>query len=190
MAILRYFWLATHPDKKIVEAEQKNAKYAQQFEDEVRVSTLESTVTASRHLLATPQLPSPTLTAMIPLPRNERFFGREILLHQLHSYVGNPAAEPQSRQKSCVLHGVGGSGKSSLALEYCYRFRSSYKYSFWVCSEHTEELADSYARIAATLFPNHSSHIQQNLITEAHGWLSTTGAVVLAAILSAASEQS
>lgn len=78
----------------------------------------------------------------VVMPRNDFFFGREDILHQLHQDIGPNEGENFPRQKSCVLNGLGGSGKTQIALEYTYRYRDPYQYIFWLCSESAPELAE------------------------------------------------
>ncbi|KAH7408885.1 hypothetical protein BKA64DRAFT_570324 [Cadophora sp. MPI-SDFR-AT-0126] len=87
----------------------------------------------------------------VVMPRNDFFFGREDILHQLHQYVGPNEGKTTPRQKSCVLDGLGGSGKTQIALEYTYRYKKSYQYIFWLRSESAPELAENYGKIASVL---------------------------------------
>jgi hypothetical protein len=82
---------------------------------------------------------------------------------------------------TCVLHGLGGVGKTQIALEYYYRYRDDYDAAFWVESEHDWTLAESYARIADKLglLPKKTSdaggdEIQNIAIEAARSWLQTT----------------
>jgi tetratricopeptide (TPR) repeat protein len=61
--------------------------------------------------------------------RNDRFTGREEVLRRLREELcsrGTTANPP------IVLHGLGGVGKTQLALEYVHRFRSDYDLVFWL----------------------------------------------------------
>ena len=64
-------------------------------------------------------------------PRNSMFVGRdgplEELTNALKPEYSEPALKPRDR-KSCILHGVGGLGKSQVALEYAYRFEKCYSH--------------------------------------------------------------
>ncbi|MCJ1398272.1 hypothetical protein MMC11_001469 [Xylographa trunciseda] len=57
--------------------------------------------------------------------------------------IGNPIC--------CVLHGLGGTGKTQTALEYTYRYREAYDAMFWLSAERDPELASSFALIALKL---------------------------------------
>ncbi|RUP51141.1 P-loop containing nucleoside triphosphate hydrolase protein [Jimgerdemannia flammicorona] len=57
--------------------------------------------------------------------------------------TGNPAA---------ALVGLGGMGKTQIALEYCYRnFPSKYQYVFWILAESKQALDISFAKVARLL---------------------------------------
>ena len=66
-------------------------------------------------------------------PRNSMFAGRDEPLEELTTTLKPETSEPASKarnRKSCVLHGVGGIGKSEVALAYAYRFGQCYSHIF------------------------------------------------------------
>jgi len=78
----------------------------------------------------------------VPHLRNPNFTGRDQLLSDLHSALasGKAAAVTQA------IGGLGGVGKTQLAIEYAYRYASDYSLVWWV---RTETAADSdYANLA------------------------------------------
>ena len=67
----------------------------------------------------------------VPYPRNLEFAGREHVIERLAAELssGSPAAVTQA------IAGLGGIGKTQLALEYCYRHRDSYRVVWWIRAE-------------------------------------------------------
>src|SRR5579883_3344191 len=71
----------------------------------------------TRHLLEA------SLTALdpywsVPLPRNPFFTGREEVLEVLYRQLG--VDQPVALIRASALHGLGGVGKTQIALEYAY----------------------------------------------------------------------
>ncbi|MEU9838378.1 FxSxx-COOH system tetratricopeptide repeat protein [Actinomadura sp. NPDC048032] len=80
-------------------------------------------------------------------PQNISFTGREELLEQLHERLsqGTTAVLPQA------LHGMGGVGKSQIAIEYVYRHMADYDVIWWVRSERPGQIQQDLAELAAEL---------------------------------------
>ena len=99
----------------------------------------------------------------VPLPRNLFFIGREDLLSQLHAQLhqGRTAALSQA------LSGLGGIGKTQLAVEYAYRFHQDYQAVLWAHAESTETLISSYTEIATLLNLSVKDAQEQTVIIQA-----------------------
>ncbi|MBO4273002.1 FxSxx-COOH system tetratricopeptide repeat protein [Microbispora triticiradicis] len=76
-------------------------------------------------------------------PRNRAFVGREDHLAVLQAQLA-----PEKVAVITAVHGIGGVGKTQLALEYCHRFRDNYDVVWWVHAEHPSLIADQLARLA------------------------------------------
>lgn len=90
----------------------------------------------------------PSLAAkwLVPLGRNPNFVGREQLLSDVERSLKT------SRLLAVVaLHGLGGVGKTQLALEYVYRHATSYGLVAWIRAETQETTAGDYSAIATHL---------------------------------------
>jgi tetratricopeptide (TPR) repeat protein len=83
----------------------------------------------------------------VPYNRNPNFIGRETELAFLQEQLksGTPAALTQA------ISGLGGVGKTQLALEYTYRNAGDYDLVWWVRSEEPATLAGDIADLAAPL---------------------------------------
>ncbi|MGY1672958.1 FxSxx-COOH system tetratricopeptide repeat protein [Geodermatophilus sp. SYSU D00710] len=79
--------------------------------------------------------------------RNPWFTGRAGLLDQLHQRL-------RSGEASLVvqaLHGLGGVGKTQLAIEYVHRFAADYDLAWWIDAEQPVLIPGQLARLAARL---------------------------------------
>ncbi|MBY8872271.1 tetratricopeptide repeat protein [Micromonospora sp. PLK6-60] len=85
----------------------------------------------------------------VPLPRNVQFVGRGPLLEEMRDWLSSAEAE----HAPLALHGLGGVGKSQIALEYAYRFRAEYDVVWWISAQQPSvlrlALGDLADRIAA-----------------------------------------
>jgi len=80
--------------------------------------------------------------------RNARFTGRVALLEGLRDrLLGAGSAAPLAQ----TLYGLGGVGKTQIALEYAHRFMSDYDLVWWVPAETGEEISSSLATLALRL---------------------------------------
>lgn len=77
-------------------------------------------------------------------PRNPNFIGREDLLDELHRRLqtGMTAVLPEA------LHGMGGVGKSQIAVEYVYRHTADYDLIWWVPSDGSTQVASAFVELA------------------------------------------
>ena len=84
--------------------------------------------------------------------RPEELAGREELLDEIDARL---LRAEQRNLRIVALHGLGGVGKSSVALEYAHRFAQRWEHSAGVVwqfhAERTEILTDGFSRLAARL---------------------------------------
>jgi tetratricopeptide (TPR) repeat protein len=79
-------------------------------------------------------------------PRNPGFVGRDSFLVSVHEQLCSAA-----RAVVQALHGIGGVGKTQLAIEYAYRFAGFYDVVWWVNAEETSLIGEQYAALAVEL---------------------------------------
>jgi hypothetical protein len=80
-------------------------------------------------------------------PQNRTFTGREELLEELHRRLsqGTTAVLPEA------LHGMGGVGKSQIAIEYVYRHIQDYDLIWWIPAERPGQIQQGLAELATQL---------------------------------------
>lgn len=79
--------------------------------------------------------------------RNRDFTGREELLIQLRHGIGGGA----TAVLPTALHGLGGVGKTQIAIEYAHRNKADYDVVWWIPSDQPLLIASSIARLAPHL---------------------------------------
>ncbi|KAI9773698.1 MAG: hypothetical protein M1839_002032 [Geoglossum umbratile] len=98
----------------------------------------------------------PSIPVQLPHPRNRHFKGRVKILDEVCTTFGfnnDPPSCPLGR-KEIILHGLGGAGKSQIALEYTYRCGEKYSAVFWINAGNATDLEIS-ANIALQSIVNH-----------------------------------
>lgn len=103
--------------------------------------------------LMRPQLPQPfQLTVnckVLKYPRSPIFQGRPDLLQIMHDHLKPYPAS--SNLRTFAIYGMGGVGKTQLALEYCYQHESAYPAIFWVSAARQEKLFRDFQTISQYL---------------------------------------
>ena len=85
---------------------------------------------------------------IVPFDQNARFTGRESQLAELEEKLF-----VRAQATKFAITGIGGIGKTQLALELAYRTRQKYKNCsvFWMPATDMESLHQAYAHIAQRL---------------------------------------
>jgi tetratricopeptide (TPR) repeat protein len=101
---------------------------------------------------------------LIPLHRNANFTGREAVLAEIQ--------EALKERPLVALCGLGGVGKTQLALEHTYRHGHEYDLVAWLRAEQPETLASDFAALAGSLgLPEGEGPDQNVRIDAASAWL-------------------
>jgi transcriptional regulator with XRE-family HTH domain len=102
---------------------------------------------------------------LVPYRRNPWFTGQETVLARL-AHLLPATAEP------LALCGMGGIGKTLLALEYAYRHALEYCAVLWIGAETEESIFSSFLRIAEILrLPERDEKDQRRIIAAVQRWL-------------------
>ena len=80
--------------------------------------------------------------------QNFSFLGRESQLASIHDTLQFHLKPSKKGPACCIIHGIGGIGKTQTALQYTYVYEHHYEAIFWLKAQTNMELAKSYAAIA------------------------------------------
>jgi hypothetical protein len=85
----------------------------------------------------------------VPSSLSPRFWGREDVLNAIEEAL---SPKQKSHQlKTFALHGMGGVGKTQIALQYAQRHRDLYKIILWVTADNVINMGQSFREIAKLL---------------------------------------
>jgi hypothetical protein len=109
----------------------------------------------------------------IPYRRNPFFTGRESVLEEVHRRLTTTKATALTQPQA--ISGLGGIGKTQIAVEYAYRFRNDYQYILWASAASRDTLLLDFVSLAGLLnLPEQQFPDQQNIIIAAvKHWLAT-----------------
>jgi len=98
----------------------------------------------------------------LPFSRNRMFCGRDDVIDTIHPVLNvsvlcsvEGGARPMTH-KTAVLHGLGGIGKSSIVLEYSFRYSDSYTAVFWVDVTSGTSMSSSARSILEQIFAEYA----------------------------------
>src|SRR5204863_4085761 len=100
-------------------------------------------------LLKAALLDIPHVIWNIPYPRNPFFTERDQELARLHAQLQQRNSAAVGQKQS--ISGLGGIGKTQIAVEYAYRYCDEYEYVLWARAESIETLTSSYTELARLL---------------------------------------
>ena len=128
----------------------------------------------SHEVTETPLFTRPKKSGELPIicnistRRNPNFTGRDEYLSKLESELksGSYTALTQA------IRGMGGIGKTQIALEYAYRYSTNYQAIWWIRAEDERTLAADYAAFAIKAnLPEKDAPEEQVVINAVQDWL-------------------
>src|SRR4051794_38147381 len=119
---------------------------------------------------ALPSTTKPQQPWNIPYLRNDYFTGREEILVELHTrFKANNATALSQRH---AMSGLGGIGKTQIAVHYAYEHCDEYQAVLWARAESHEALTSSFVEIAALLdLPQKDEQDQTMIVQAVKRWL-------------------
>ncbi|MFI0506925.1 FxSxx-COOH system tetratricopeptide repeat protein [Streptomyces albogriseolus] len=115
------------------------------------------TVLTQQDLHSAKEVGAPPHSWNLPYPPDRAFVGRDAQLTQLHELFRPHEGVEQTR--SHVVHGMGGIGKSTLAVHYAHRNREHYSLIWWINADSPAQIDSSLAALTAYLHPQWAASV-------------------------------
>lgn len=87
----------------------------------------------------------------VPWTRSRSFIGRQSILAEIHSHLAQDGEGAGSHQRSVAICGLGGVGKTQIALEYAHLYKDDYKACFWVTCDVRVKITSAFSDMARVL---------------------------------------
>jgi Tetratricopeptide repeat/NB-ARC domain len=84
---------------------------------------------------------------MVPYERNRFFVGRDPFIEELRDTFQSNSRPGLPHHGRIALFGLGGIGKTQIALEFVYRSQTSYRRIYWISAMTQDSLLDGYQKI-------------------------------------------
>ncbi len=121
---------------------------------------------------------SPATIWNVPYLRNQFFTGRENVLGQLHELLQTTQAAALTQQH--IISGLGGIGKTQIALEYAHRYHGEYKAVLWVRADTRDTIMADFVKIASLIhLPESNEQDQAITVNAVRQWLAKNSAWLL-----------
>lgn len=106
----------------------------------------------------------------LPAQRNPFFTGQEETLTAIQQIFH--ASRNEALARTCIITGLGGMGKTQVALEYAFRYRHHYQAVLWARGDTYEMLTEDAAALVRILqIPEEEQRIRANDVRAVQYWL-------------------
>ena len=85
----------------------------------------------------------------VPFGINQQFYGREKILQKVKMVLDREEGDRQC--KALLLHGLGGVGKTKIALQYVNNSRDQFDAIFWISADNSIKLTQSFLEVSRRL---------------------------------------
>lgn len=144
------------------------------------LNQVQSALTAPKSATQDPDELASLPCFIYPTSRTLRFFDRAEHIVQIDRYFNNGAQDAHQPFRSLALYGIGGVGKSSVALRYAETriHRKELDAMFWVAGEKEVTIRQSFTDIAVRLkLPNSQPKDHDQNRTLVLNWLQNTSKI-------------
>ena len=105
---------------------------------------------------------------LVPYRRNPFFTGRDDILNRLHDYF--------KQSRTIAIEGLGGIGKTQIALEYAYRYQDTYSFVLWGNAENEVALTKDFVEFSRLLLlPQRNKRDEPAIVASVESWLTQHG---------------
>ncbi len=148
------------------------AQGVQRALDELNAKPAVPLSTASSFASMNKEIALPKAVWNVPFRRNPFFTGRENLLRQLHDNLTTDKVAALTQAQA--ISGLGGIGKTQIAIEYAYRYHQDYQAVLWTRADTVEALVSGFVALAELLQVSQQEEQDQHKIVQAvKDWLKT-----------------
>lgn len=143
---------------------------------ELFMSTFETHSRAVETGLQNIPVPGPACqnSFIVPYERNPMFNGRDSLLERIRDELSKK--EPKRYNHRLAIYGLGGMGKTQVALEYAYRYTANYEHVFWLrATDHMSIIADLANVALETKCVIDGGDNQETVARQVLKWLNSQG---------------
>jgi hypothetical protein len=100
-------------------------------------------------------------SSVLEMSHVDHFVGRSDELIAIHKELQHDGS-----RKTVVVHGLGGMGKTQLALAYAQRHKDEYLAVFWINSKDVDTVKQGYAAAASRIYREHPSLVHLKTVAK------------------------